>query len=180
VAGDSTEPESYKEILDGVTDVVHTVGMLMENDYKKIVQANNLGEAINGVGSVLGQLVGMKDNGNPFKQNAASRVTYEMMNRDTGKSLKSASSFVLLLTNSKQPFHWQRLRLILPPFNPTYTSPLLTYSHALTLGILRRNARLSATSFLGPNFGQLFFAQVSIYLMLRTIRNDSFADRNQH
>lgn len=88
VAGDSTEPDSYKEILDGVTDVVHTVGILMENDYKKIVQANSVTDAIDGVGTVFGQFLGMKDNGNPFKQDPTSKVTYEMMNRDTGKSLK--------------------------------------------------------------------------------------------
>jgi hypothetical protein len=88
VAGDSTEPDSYKEILEGVTDVVHTVGILMENDYKKILQANSVADAIDGVGSVFGQLLGMKDNGNPFKQGSTPKVTYEMMNRDTGKSLK--------------------------------------------------------------------------------------------
>lgn len=102
VAGDSTDPESYKEIMDGVTDVVHTVGMLMENDYKKVVQAKSLGEAVSGAGAVLGQMLGMKDNGNPFKQDPRSKVTYETMNRDTGrhfatmclKSMTYPSSFI--------------------------------------------------------------------------------------
>ncbi|KAH8548747.1 hypothetical protein BGW37DRAFT_504830 [Umbelopsis sp. PMI_123] len=92
VAGDSTEPDSYKDILNDVTDVVHTVGMLMENDYKKIVQANSVADAINGMGSVFGQLLGMKDNGNPFKQDSRSKLTYEMMNRDTAISLAKAIS----------------------------------------------------------------------------------------
>lgn len=97
MAGDSTEPDSYKEILDGVTDVVHTVGILMENDYKKIVQANSVTDAISGAGTVFGQFLGMKDNGNPFKQDSRSKVTYEMMNRDTGKSLNHTNFPCLLV-----------------------------------------------------------------------------------
>jgi len=116
VAGDSTEPETYKEILDGVTDVVHTVGMLMENDYKKIVQANSLGDAISGMGSVFGQLVGMKDYGNPFKQNPESKVTYEMMNRDTAISLAKAAAGV----PSIQSYIYISATDLIPCINPRY------------------------------------------------------------
>jgi hypothetical protein len=84
VAGDSTDPDSYRDMLDGVTDVVHTVGILMENDYKKLAQANSLGEAVNGIGSIIRQGLGMKDKGNPFKQDSKPKITFEMMNRDTG------------------------------------------------------------------------------------------------
>jgi hypothetical protein len=69
--------------LDGVTNVVHSVGMLMENDYKSIAQAKSLCEA----GSRLPSLIlGMNDQGNPLDPNLNDKPkpSYEVMNRDTG------------------------------------------------------------------------------------------------
>ncbi|KAI9288236.1 hypothetical protein BC943DRAFT_318045 [Umbelopsis sp. AD052] len=117
VAGDSTEPDSYKEILEGVTDVVHTVGILMENDYKQIVQAKSVTDAIDGVGSVFGQLLGMKDNGNPFKQDSTTpKVTYEMMNRDTAISLAKAAAG----TPSIQSYIYVSATDLFPCISPRY------------------------------------------------------------
>ena len=69
-----------------VTAVVHSVGILMENDYKSIAQAKTLCEAASGVPRLL---LGMKDHGNPLdpKLKDNPRPTYEMMNRDTGRSI---------------------------------------------------------------------------------------------
>lgn len=82
-SGNSLEPESYKEVLSGVTDVVHSVGILLENDYKGIAQAKSLCE-------VAGKLPGLllNDKGNPLDPKLEHKVrpTYEMMNRDTGNS----------------------------------------------------------------------------------------------
>ncbi|KAG2234590.1 hypothetical protein INT48_000493 [Thamnidium elegans] len=62
-SGNSLEPESYKDLLKGVTNVVHSVGILMENDYKSIAQAQSLCE----VASAVPRLVlGMNDQGNPL------------------------------------------------------------------------------------------------------------------
>lgn len=116
VAGDSTDPESYKEIMDGVTDVVHTVGMLMENDYKKVVQAKSLGEAVSGAGAVLGQMLGMKDNGNPFKQDPRSKVTYETMNRDTAIALAKVAAQVSTI----QSYVYVSATDLFPCINPRY------------------------------------------------------------
>lgn len=78
-------------MLNGVTDVVHSVGILMENDYKSIVQAQSLCEVASNVPKLV---LGMKDYGNPLdprlKENP--RPTYEMMNRDTGLILLACSS----------------------------------------------------------------------------------------
>lgn len=70
--------------MSGVTAVVHSVGILMENDYKSVAQAQSFCEAASGVPRML---LGMKDHGNPLdpKLQDNPRPTYEMMNRDTGK-----------------------------------------------------------------------------------------------
>jgi hypothetical protein len=81
------DPETYKDILKGVTNVVHSVGILMENDYKSIAQAQSACEAASAVPRMV---LGMKDYGNPLdpKLKDNPRPTYEMMNRDTGKNRK--------------------------------------------------------------------------------------------
>lgn len=86
-SGNSLDPETYRDLLKGVTNVVHSVGILMENDYKGIAQAQTLCEAARGVPRMI---LGMHDHGNPLdpKLNDRPRPTYEMMNRDTGKWLK--------------------------------------------------------------------------------------------
>jgi hypothetical protein len=73
-------------VLDGVTNVVHSVGILMENEYKGVAQAQSLCEAASAVPRMV---LGMKDHGNPLdpKLKDSPRPTYEMLNRDTGKTL---------------------------------------------------------------------------------------------
>lgn len=53
----------------------------MEADYKRVVRAQSLREAMEGVKSML------KDRGNPLKRkvNGEGMGTFEKMNRDTGK-----------------------------------------------------------------------------------------------
>lgn len=80
--GDSLEPDTYKDVLKGVTNVVHTVGILMENDYKRLAESKSLCEAASGLSRMI---LGMKDYGNPLDPNLKDRPTYEKMNRDTGK-----------------------------------------------------------------------------------------------
>ncbi|KAI8062822.1 uncharacterized protein B0P05DRAFT_556247 [Gilbertella persicaria] len=81
-SGNSLQPETYKDALEGVTDVVHTVGILMENDYKSVAQAQSLCEVASGIPKLV---LGMKDYGNPLDPNLKDnpRPTYETMNRDT-------------------------------------------------------------------------------------------------
>jgi hypothetical protein len=80
--GDSLEPDTYKDVLKGVTNVVHTVGILMENDYKRLTESKSLCEAASGLSRMI---LGMKDYGNPLDPNLKDRPTFEKMNRDTGK-----------------------------------------------------------------------------------------------
>ncbi|CAO3701699.1 hypothetical protein G6F70_001662 [Rhizopus microsporus] len=107
-SGNSLEPESYKEVLSGVTDVVHSVGILLENDYKGIAQAKSLCE-------VAGKLPGLllNDKGNPLDPKLEHKVrpTYEMMNRDTAitvanqvEKLPSIKSFVFISASQVMPF----------------------------------------------------------------------------
>lgn len=80
-SGNSLDPDSYKDVLLGVTDVVHSVGILLERDYKSIAQSASFCEAVNKLPHLL-----LNDHGNPLdpKYENGSRPTYEMMNRDTG------------------------------------------------------------------------------------------------
>ncbi|KAJ2702886.1 hypothetical protein H4218_000598 [Coemansia sp. IMI 209128] len=63
IRGDALEPESFREHLAGCTAVVHTVGVLLENDYKHMV---NLGSA---------------------SSSSHGSTTYERANRDTALSV---------------------------------------------------------------------------------------------
>lgn len=96
-SGNSLQPETYKDLLKDVTAVVHSVGILMENDYKSIAQAKSLCEAASGVPRLL---LGMKDHGNPLdpKLSENPRPTYEMMNRDTGRMCKRSCPVNIQLT----------------------------------------------------------------------------------
>ncbi|RUS21068.1 hypothetical protein BC937DRAFT_93731 [Endogone sp. FLAS-F59071] len=48
-AADSLDPATYVHHLPGTRTVVHTVGILMEADYKRVVRAQSFGEAMEGV-----------------------------------------------------------------------------------------------------------------------------------
>ncbi|CEP20056.1 hypothetical protein [Parasitella parasitica] len=109
-SGNSLEPDTYRDVLKDVTAVVHSVGILMENDYKSVAQAQSLCEAASGIPRMI---LGMKDHGNPLdpKLKNNPRPTYEMMNRDTAKTiadevskLPSISSFVYISASDVFPF----------------------------------------------------------------------------
>ncbi|KAF9437482.1 hypothetical protein BGZ76_000562 [Entomortierella beljakovae] len=76
--GDSLEPESYKDVIKGTNAVVHTVGLLLEDNYKDIVHSQNIDDLAKAFQSaVRGQ--------NPLDTGKApkSGLTYERVNRDT-------------------------------------------------------------------------------------------------
>ncbi|KAI9008822.1 hypothetical protein CLU79DRAFT_776448 [Phycomyces nitens] len=111
-SGNSLEPKTFKNILDGVTDVVHTVGILLESDYKAVLQAKTACDAVKGITNVLAEVAGAKDTGNPLDPNNQQRVlsTYETMNRDTAISvakeamgLSSLDSFVYISASDVFP-----------------------------------------------------------------------------
>lgn len=56
--------------------------MISELNYKKVVGAKSLSDLACGLGSLAKEVVGMRDRGNPLKEEQ--RPTFEMINRDTG------------------------------------------------------------------------------------------------
>ncbi|KAF7728226.1 hypothetical protein EC973_006507 [Apophysomyces ossiformis] len=116
ISGDSLDATTYADRLEGVTNVVHTVGILLEADYKRIVQAQSVCEAAKGVPQVLAELVGMKDYGNPLDPHRPERTTYEKMNRDTAVAVANA----VAKTGSMQSFVYISASDVLPFVNARY------------------------------------------------------------
>ncbi|KAK9704358.1 hypothetical protein K7432_010242 [Basidiobolus ranarum] len=93
--GDSLQPDTYRELLKECTSVVHTVGILMENNYKEVVNSSNP------VSSLMKNLLPCsKQDSNPFKRSNISNTTpekittntYERMNRDTAVMVANEAS----------------------------------------------------------------------------------------
>ncbi|KAF2454060.1 hypothetical protein BDY21DRAFT_326600 [Lineolata rhizophorae] len=99
--GDMMDPNSYSHHLTGATAVIHSMGILLEADYKGVVQgrespisglrrafsANKKGAATNPLDKDVGQGFPRLRPGEPDAQ-----LTYELMNRDTALALALASS----------------------------------------------------------------------------------------
>lgn len=83
-AGTPFDRSTYEHLLPLTSDVVSTLGILLESDYKKKGQVNPLG-LLRGIAETA-----LGGKGNPLeskKSSSGSAVTYEKMNRDAGKSL---------------------------------------------------------------------------------------------
>ncbi|KAG2227742.1 hypothetical protein INT45_004784 [Circinella minor] len=115
-AGDSLEPATYQHLLENVTDVVHTVGMISEMDYKQVVGAKNLCDAANGVAQLAGEFIGMRDRGNPLRETP--RPTFEMVNRDTTITLAKEAAKI----SSMDAFVFISASDIFPLVDPRYIS----------------------------------------------------------
>ena len=85
------DPSSFKDLLASSTAVVHTLGVLLESDYK----SGGLG----GVASALGSRFTSSSYANPLahQHTPRRRGVYETMNRDTG-SLSSPINYCNSLT----------------------------------------------------------------------------------
>ncbi|KAF9130995.1 hypothetical protein BGW39_002407 [Mortierella sp. 14UC] len=76
--GDSLNPSTYKEAITGTNAVVHTVGLLLEDNYKEILHSQNFDELSKSVQTAIrGQ--------NPLDTHKSPKtgLTYEKVNRDT-------------------------------------------------------------------------------------------------
>ncbi|ORZ25045.1 hypothetical protein BCR42DRAFT_578 [Absidia repens] len=109
--GDSLDPSSYKDVIKDVTNVVHTVGIILESDYKKAVNDPTVLGALCGATKVLGEVVGMTDRGNPLDPKRQVLPTYEAVNRDTAMSvakevatLSTMESYVYVSASDIFPF----------------------------------------------------------------------------
>ena len=86
---DLLKPESYKPFLNGANAVVHSMGILLEADYKGVVQGRE--PIISGLqrafsSSKLGsQNPLQRHEGEPLEPKEGDKqLTYELMNRDSG------------------------------------------------------------------------------------------------
>ena len=91
--GDILKPASYKPVLEGADAVVHSMGILLEADYKGLIQGK---EPI--VGGLKKVFSSARAGGsrNPLEQKEGEELrpeegggtlTYELMNRDSGKDV---------------------------------------------------------------------------------------------
>ncbi|KAL2858030.1 hypothetical protein BJY01DRAFT_242096 [Aspergillus pseudoustus] len=94
---DILKPETYKPFLKGATAIVHSMGILLEADYKGVVQGRE--PIISGLqrafsSSKLGsQNVLQRKEGEALKaQEKDGQFTYELMNRDSAIALAQESS----------------------------------------------------------------------------------------
>ena len=116
---DVLKPESYKSFLNGANAVVHTMGILLEADYKGVVQGRE--PIISGLqrafsSSKLGSQ-------NPLQRREGEKLepkerdgqlTYELMNRDSGSCISRS--------------------IVLPP----HADEWLDHSNRISAGILQR------------------------------------------
>ena len=97
-------PETYKPFLSGATAVVHSMGILLEADYKGVVQGRE--PIISGLqrafcSSKLGSQEPLqRREGEPLKpQEGNGQLTYELMNRDSGLYTPLISGHEQIKTN---------------------------------------------------------------------------------
>lgn len=112
---DLLNPESYKPYLNGANAVVHTMGILLEADYKGVVQGRE--PIVSGLqrafsSSKLGSQNPLeRQEGEPLEPKEGDRqLTYELMNRDSGSyhdhSLVFLTYYYILMR--VKPLHWHR------------------------------------------------------------------------
>ncbi|PYH40751.1 ubiquinone biosynthesis protein COQ11 [Aspergillus saccharolyticus JOP 1030-1] len=90
---DILKPETYKPFLQGAAAVIHSMGILLEADYKGVVQGRE--PIFNGLQKVFGasrpgsqNLPERREEGEPLEARDRSRqFTYELMNRDSAIAL---------------------------------------------------------------------------------------------
>jgi hypothetical protein len=104
-------PSSYTHHLDGADAVIHTMGILLEADYKGVVQGREspiagLQRAFSKTKAGTQNPLEAKDGEALRPQEKDGQLTYEIMNRDTGTFHSSSSSMSTTkeqLPNTPQP-----------------------------------------------------------------------------
>lgn len=87
---DILKPESYKPFLSGATAVVHSMGILLEADYKGVVQGREpivggLQRAFSSSKQGSQNLLERREGEALESKERDGQLTYELMNRDSGK-----------------------------------------------------------------------------------------------
>ncbi|KAF9585608.1 hypothetical protein BGW38_001570, partial [Lunasporangiospora selenospora] len=78
-SGDSLEPDTYRDLIKDTDAVVHTVGILLEDDYKEIVHSRTFNELTT---SLQTAIRGRNPLDTSADKSSKSRNTYERFNRD--------------------------------------------------------------------------------------------------
>ncbi|KDQ17937.1 hypothetical protein BOTBODRAFT_29251 [Botryobasidium botryosum FD-172 SS1] len=104
-------PETYAALLPHTTAVVHTIGTLLESDYKTSVRKGD-------IGGLFSALTGFGDSGNPLKQERNKDRSYEVMNRDTALTVLKTyiDSIPSSSTSAPRPFIYISAEDIFRPF----------------------------------------------------------------
>lgn len=104
------KPNSYKDYLKGADAVVHSMGILLEADYKGVIQGRE--SPISGLyrafaSSKQGSQDPMKrkDGEDLQPQERDGQFTYELMNRDSGTSLNPLQLEIPMLTPCSRSHH---------------------------------------------------------------------------
>ena len=91
---DILKPETYKPVLNGADAVVHSMGILLEADYKGVITGKE--SILGGLSRAFSATKGGSQNPLERKEGEALRpqekdgqLTYELMNRDSGETIPS-------------------------------------------------------------------------------------------
>ncbi|ORZ25035.1 hypothetical protein BCR42DRAFT_399239 [Absidia repens] len=114
--GDSLDPTSYKNLLPDITNVVHTVGIILESDYKKVANDSTVFGTLCGATKVLGEMAGMTNRGNPLDPKKQDTNTYESINRDTAITVANQVANI----PSMESFLYVSAADVIPLLNPRY------------------------------------------------------------
>jgi hypothetical protein len=109
--GDILDPESYTKHLEGADAVIHSMGILLEADYKGVVSGREspikgLQRAFSKTKAGTQNPLTRKEGEKLRPQESDGQLTYEIMNRDTGMmhSLKVPYQYIQLTMLRKQPY----------------------------------------------------------------------------
>jgi hypothetical protein len=103
--GDILDPESYTKHLEGADAVIHSMGILLEADYKGVVSGRE--SPIKGLQRAFSKTKAGTQNPLTRKEGESDgQLTYEIMNRDTGMLhfLKVPYQYIQLTMLRKQPY----------------------------------------------------------------------------
>lgn len=77
------EPSSYSDLVGNATAVVHTLGILLEDEgYKRAVRGGDILELVSALAKGV---TGSGEASNPLKTSKERASSYEAMNRDSGE-----------------------------------------------------------------------------------------------
>ena len=125
---DILKPETYKPMLNDADAVVHSMGILLEADYKGVITGKE--SPWSGLSRAFSATKGGSQNPLERKEGEAlepqekdGQLTYELMNRDSGRKISVSGIKTLVLTDFSQQSPWPKKHLP-RMYPPSSSSPL--------------------------------------------------------